>query len=289
MSRSRNIKPGFFLNDTLCSLPPLARLLFAGLWTVCDREGRTLDRPLRIKAEVLPYDDCDVDDMLRMLAESGFIHRYVVDGVQVLQVSTWGKHQNPHVKEQASTLPAPDKHQTSTVHEQGKHVNGTSVAGLIPDSGFLIPDSLIPDSTSIPPVIKPPGQADPSVTVAGAWAIDLKRRGIQVTSMHPTMLAWIEDGFTIPQVIEALQIARDHKPEPQPIHPNYLDTILRNPPKKQEPQWWTDDVQITAKAKEFGVSTYGKQREQLKTEIFAAIKAARSTGSIEGMMKEARA
>lgn len=164
MSRSRNIKPGFFLNDTLCSLPPLARLLFAGLWTVCDREGRTLDRPLRIKAEVLPYDDCDVDDMLRMLAESGFIHRYVVDGVQVLQVSTWGKHQNPHVKEQASTLPAPDKHQTSTVHEQGKHVNGTSVAGLIPDSGFLIPDSK--EKTKTPRKREPPC---PDGVTEGTW------------------------------------------------------------------------------------------------------------------------
>ena len=37
MARARNIKPGFFTNDVLADCDPLARLLFAGLWTVADR------------------------------------------------------------------------------------------------------------------------------------------------------------------------------------------------------------------------------------------------------------
>jgi len=36
----------------------LARLLYPGLWMLADREGRLEDRPLRIKAEILPYDTC---------------------------------------------------------------------------------------------------------------------------------------------------------------------------------------------------------------------------------------
>jgi hypothetical protein len=55
VARSRNIKPGFFLNDELAECEPLARILFAGLWCIADREGRLEDRPKRIKAEVLPY------------------------------------------------------------------------------------------------------------------------------------------------------------------------------------------------------------------------------------------
>lgn len=50
MAGARNIKPGFFTNDVLAACDQLARLLFAGLWTVADRAGRLEDRPKRIKA-----------------------------------------------------------------------------------------------------------------------------------------------------------------------------------------------------------------------------------------------
>ena len=110
MARSRNIKPGFFTNDILGELPALTRLLFAGMWTIADREGRIEDRPKKIRAEVLPYDQCDAEAMLAELEKAGFIKRYAACGVNVIQVVAWDKHQNPHVKESASTLPAPDKH-----------------------------------------------------------------------------------------------------------------------------------------------------------------------------------
>lgn len=142
MARSRNIKPGFFLNDALGGLPALTRLLFAGLWTICDRAGRVEDRPKKIKAEVLPYDDCNADEMLESLMNSGFILRYEANGIKVIQVISWAKHQNPHIKEAVSTLPAYIEHGVSTVQEQCKEQPTPERAGLIPDSGFLIPDSL---------------------------------------------------------------------------------------------------------------------------------------------------
>ena len=107
MARSRNIKPGFFLNDELAECEPLARLLFAGLWCIADREGRLEDRPKRIKAEVLPYDDCDIDQLLNQLAEHGFIIRYEIDGCQYIQTVNFLKHQNPHYKESESIIPPP--------------------------------------------------------------------------------------------------------------------------------------------------------------------------------------
>ena len=133
--RSRNIKPGFFKNDALGECEPLARILFAGLWCLADRKGRVEHRSKKIKAELLPYDHCDIDDLLRQLAKKGFILPYNVDGQNYLEIVNFLKHQTPHIKEQASTIPAPDMHQTCT-----------SNAALIPDSGFLIPDSgfLIP-------------------------------------------------------------------------------------------------------------------------------------------------
>jgi DnaD/phage-associated family protein len=107
MARSRNIKPGFFLNDELAECEPLARLLFAGLWCIADREGRLEDRPKRIKAEILPYDDCDIDQLLNQLAQHGFILRYEIDGCQYIQIVNFSKHQNPHYKESESIIPSP--------------------------------------------------------------------------------------------------------------------------------------------------------------------------------------
>lgn len=142
MARSRNIKPGFFTNDVLGELPALTRLLFAGLWIIADREGRIEDRPKKIRAEVLPYDQCDADEMLQALENNGFVLRYESCGVKVIQVLAWDKHQNPHVKEAPSTLPAYTEHQTSTVQEQCSEQPLPERAGLIPDSLLLIPDSL---------------------------------------------------------------------------------------------------------------------------------------------------
>lgn len=137
MARARNIKPSFFANDDLADISPLGRLLFIALWTLADREGRLEDRPRRIKAEALPYDDCDVDGLLGDLQKHGFILRYEVGGEQFIQVVNFSKHQNPHVKESASSIPAYTEHHTSTVQEQCNEHPLPEQAGLIPDSGFL--------------------------------------------------------------------------------------------------------------------------------------------------------
>ena len=141
MARARNIKPGFFLNDALAECDPLARLMFAGLWCIADRAGRLEDRPKRIKAEVLPHDNCDAHELLEQLASAGFIVRYVINGCGYIQVINFEKHQNPHVKESPSSIPAPDLNNTSTVQALCKNSECTEQAVLIPDSGFLIPDS----------------------------------------------------------------------------------------------------------------------------------------------------
>lgn len=115
MARIRTIKPAFFMNEELAELPPLTRLLYIGLWTQADREGRMEDRPRRIKASVLPYDECDIDAMLEALSECGKIIRYEVSGSRYIQITNFDKHQNPHYKEVPSEIPAPDGHVDSPV------------------------------------------------------------------------------------------------------------------------------------------------------------------------------
>lgn len=109
MARTRYLKPGFFKNELLAEIDPLGRLLFAGLWTIADREGRLEDRPKRIKAEILPYDDCDIDELLDSLHKQGFILRYEVEGECYIQILNFLKHQNPHPREAKSDIPAPQE------------------------------------------------------------------------------------------------------------------------------------------------------------------------------------
>lgn len=113
MARSRNLKPGFFKNEDLAACGMMARILFAGLWCFADRQGRLEDRPKRIKAEIFPYDDSvDVDAELNVLDNAKFIKRYEKNREKYIQIINFTKHQNPHIKEQDSTIPAPDKHRT---------------------------------------------------------------------------------------------------------------------------------------------------------------------------------
>ncbi|EQA1694547.1 hypothetical protein O1E46_RS20820 [Enterobacter hormaechei] len=183
MARSRNIKPGFFTNDELAECSPHARLLFAGLWTIADKEGRLDDRPKKVKALVLPFDNVDCDELLQQLHDRKFIQRYQVQDGAYIQITNWKKHQNPHCKEAPSEIPeyceadtkqeeeqvkevestvqvqcnsganqsqvidnheAQLKHSASTVQEPVENnLNPADSFNLIPDSLILIPDSVV--------------------------------------------------------------------------------------------------------------------------------------------------
>lgn len=130
MARIRTIKPQFFMNEEMAGLDPLTRLLFVGLWTLADKEGRMEDRPRRIKAEILPYDDHDVDVALSALSDCGFILRYSDAAGSYLQISNFKKHQRINGSEAdiESSIPAPGEHSGSTEEALGKHSGSTEEA-----------------------------------------------------------------------------------------------------------------------------------------------------------------
>ena len=125
--RTRYLKPGFFKNHILAKLEPLARILFEGLWLMADREGRLKDYPERIKAEILPYDNCEVDEFLGDLNNNGFIIRYSNSTNNYIQITNFHRHQYPHKNEPPSTIPAPSGTQEDTPIQKSESHERTSI------------------------------------------------------------------------------------------------------------------------------------------------------------------
>jgi hypothetical protein len=107
MMRARLLKPGFFTNEELARLPVRARLLFAGLWCLADREGRLEDRPERIKAAIFPYERVRIRPLIAALTRAGIVKSYTVAYTRCLALPSFCKHQRPHPRETPSFLPPP--------------------------------------------------------------------------------------------------------------------------------------------------------------------------------------
>lgn len=149
--RSRNIKPGFFQNEVLPELSAHTRLLFIGLWCLCDWEGRMELRPKRILMSIFPYEQhLDINQMLLELHNTGFITIYG-DG-KYLQVNNFSKHQSPVKKEREkpSEIPSQNQLDIRTIPARSQNDPGMIPVALIPD--ILKPDVLIPETVKIEPV-----------------------------------------------------------------------------------------------------------------------------------------
>lgn len=155
MARARNIKPGFFTHEQMAENDPLGRLLFLGLTTLANFNGDLEWRPKRIKVQLLPYDNCDIEKLAINLDKSGFI-RFYSDGEKIyLHVVNFEKHQNPHKNEReaGTDIPAYDEKYRQLVDIKTLAIKSEKIAinpdqnGTAPaDSLIPLTDSLIPDS-----------------------------------------------------------------------------------------------------------------------------------------------
>lgn len=150
--RARNLKPSFFKNELLATTDPIYGWVFAGLWCLADRGGRLEDRPRRIHLEINAGRAFETTDhALGWLAENGFITRYEHNKTRYLQVINFAKHQNPHVREPQSSIPAPCEHSAYTVQGDAQHESGPADSpSLIPDSPSLIPEGKSARATHSP-------------------------------------------------------------------------------------------------------------------------------------------
>jgi len=248
MARIRTIKPEFFKHEGLAELSPLHRLLFQGLWCHADRAGRLEDRPRRLKVEVLPYDDCDLDAMLSDLARAGFIVRYEVAGQKLIEVPTLAKHQHFNVKEPPSTLPplpgtnpAPSQNgagTTPTRQEQEQEQEGKRETASSADASA--PPEQVPRITS--------GDVSPKQPTApiveGASASDPPpKAGLDVEVYQRWRELWSPRAAAEPPD-KALKLIRDRRKErlrgstPEQVQADLLRSLAgwRNDPWAERPQ-----------------------------------------------------
>jgi hypothetical protein len=194
MPRARLLKPGFFKNVTLAQMSARHRLLFAGLWTLADRDGRLKDEPAWIRAELFPYEPgVDVDPLLTDLQHAGFIVRYsyedrtkaartrTKDGrtsrvrFRAIALPTFSAHQTPHHRERPSAIPpptskrsrpqsaAPDTPPTKDGPALGQPESSRTVPDPVPVTGDPVTGDPVPD-----PVSKEKSSAAPEARAAQA-------------------------------------------------------------------------------------------------------------------------
>lgn len=94
MPRIRSIKPEFWTDGAIISLPFEARLFYIGMWNfACDR-GHLSDDPLGLKLKILPADIVDGSVLLDTLVTAGRVERVTLpDGRGYLSIPRFNDHQ----------------------------------------------------------------------------------------------------------------------------------------------------------------------------------------------------
>ena len=205
MARARNIKPGFFQNDELGELDPLARLAFIGMWTIADFKGCIEYRPKMLKVQLLPYDECDIELITNNLDKARFIRFYSVQGKRYIKIVNFEKHQNPHKNEREAGSLIPD---ITEQDEESNNNNELTQDGTKPDligtaqadSLLLIPSTLIP-STLKPDTSKKPS-AEYSAEFELAWAAYPARPGANKKESFKAWTARVKAGADQNAMIE---------------------------------------------------------------------------------------
>lgn len=125
MARIRTIKPEFFRHEALQDLEAAnpgknCMLVFAGLWTISDKNGVFEYRPRLMKLDILPFLDFDMQATLDALEGAGFVKSFESDGKLYGVVPSFGKHQRITGKEAEDGQRYPDPSQGKFRETSGK-------------------------------------------------------------------------------------------------------------------------------------------------------------------------
>ena len=113
--RIRTLKPEFFSDGKVCTLPVQTRFLMVGLISLADDEGRMRAEPVSVAAAVFgpelsrePLETlANVSRGLQELSRLGIVDLYEVDGERYAALRNWARHQRVD-KPTRSRFPAPE-------------------------------------------------------------------------------------------------------------------------------------------------------------------------------------
>jgi hypothetical protein len=112
MARIRSVHPGQWTAGDFLECSAVARLLALALRNMADDHGVFRWKPKTIKAECLPGDNCDIDQLLLELVTNNQVKRYAADGKEYGIIVDFTQWQRP--KKPKYLHPVPDWFSTGT-------------------------------------------------------------------------------------------------------------------------------------------------------------------------------
>lgn len=114
MPRRRMVDPQIWRNEKIGSLPDAGRLLFIGIFSQADDDGRLKASPRYLMASIFPYDkdkkEEDIKHLRDQCAELGLIRLYTNGKEEYLDIPGWLEHQQIRKdRYEASKLPPIDE------------------------------------------------------------------------------------------------------------------------------------------------------------------------------------
>lgn len=123
MARKRMIDPDFWIDEKLGKCTRDERLLFMGLISHSDDEGRGRANPMLVKSMVFPYDTefmgDEVAKWLNNLNSLGLIKLYLVDNQEFYWLPNFNKHQTINRPSESKLPPPPVKDNDSSMSIHG--------------------------------------------------------------------------------------------------------------------------------------------------------------------------
>lgn len=141
------IDPMIWQDEEFGSLSSQAKILFIGLFSNADDEGRLRANPAYLKSTIFMYDPIDIDEVKiirdEVVKKMSSVFLYTVDGKDYIQLKNWDEYQKQH-KDRivASTLPTYDSHVSDNVGQVPDN-DGVDKVSLSKDR--LDKDSLVND------------------------------------------------------------------------------------------------------------------------------------------------
>lgn len=196
MARTRYVRPDFFEDVKVSSLPIHTRLFYVGLWCFMDRNGLVEDEPKIIRKNIFPYDEFSLSDISKMidaLVSIGCLKKGEYEGKGYLYCKGLAKHQHFHKDEKPKyTIPmeifnldnkTPPKHGANTVQAPLEHQSSTYAAGRVTENGERVTENGV---TSEPN--KDLGSLGPILQFSNDSTLDLILKEIT----HKVQISWIQ-------------------------------------------------------------------------------------------------